>query len=147
MHLSSSICSSFSEISSSLYIEFWVFFFISIIIDCGKQSPKALSLVIAWLVDSSCPWLFSLDLNVLCGDKKLSEWGGRRFDVKCQVTNSNISPQSPPPHPKFIILGGSGEQIPVRLMRERSLLHLINTVKSVLQQFSQYVVHDRNSFN
>lgn len=54
-HLSSLVCNGFSEISNSLYIEFWVFFSSSIKVDFGKQSPKALSLVITWLVDSSCP--------------------------------------------------------------------------------------------
>lgn len=31
--------------------------------------------------------------------------------------------------------------------KKRSLLHLINTVKSTLEQFSQYTVHDQNSLN
>lgn len=89
-------------------------------------------------------------LRVLCGDKSVNviqRWEGLRFDVKRQVINSSITPHSPPPHPKFIILGKWRTNPCKALERERSLLRLINTVKSVLQQFSQYTVHDRNSFN
>lgn len=69
--------------------------------------------------------------------------GRLSFDVLWQVMNSSVTP----PHPKFMLLG-KGTAGPRKAQeRERSLLRLINTVKSVLQQFSQYAGHDRSSFN
>lgn len=39
----------------------------------------------------------------------VQQWGGLRFDVKCQVTNFSTAPCSSPPYPKFVVVLGEAE--------------------------------------
>lgn len=93
------------------------------------------------------PLAVLLGFECFCVEEKKNyqsgqQWGGLNLmsDLKLQILILP-SPTSIPTSPsKVHYILRNGEQTPVRFMRERSLSHLINTVKSILQRFSQYVV-------
>lgn len=144
VHLSPLVCSGFSEISNSLYIEFWVFFSSSIPVDLWKTKSQGFELSDHLARRFLMPLELFSDLTALCGEK-LSEWSisgkglGVIANIKLQIpilaSASHLAAQT-----KVLYIKEMENKSLLSLLRERSWLQLTNTVQCILPT-AKPVVH------